>query len=194
MGLLEEFKQRSRAKFRVTEGECVPEQLDFLHAFLREHSEIQRIVEVGFNGGLSAAAFLSLRPDIQLISFDLGRWGYVPTAKGVIDELFPGRHQLVIGDSMRTLPAFLADPAHCHAYDLVFVDGGHEPPVPASDLDCAHRLLKPGGWVIVDDYCHWYGRRGVMPAWDAAIKEGQFRQVGPVHAIHDRGWVCGQPC
>jgi len=193
MGLLDHYRQQVWGKFEVAEGELIPEQLDFLHAFLRTHTEVRKVIEVGFNAGLSAATFLSGRGDIQVISFDLGFWGHVPVAKRVIDQVFPGRHQLILGNSLETLPAFLTDVANQHAYDLVFVDGGHEPPVPASDLQCAHQLLKPVGWVIVDDYCDWYGPRGVIPAWNAAVASREFVQIGPVHTIDDRGWVCGQP-
>jgi predicted O-methyltransferase YrrM len=194
MSLLSKFRQLASSRFTAIEGQSVPKQIEFFQTFLREHAEIQQILEIGFNGGLSAATFLSSRDDVQLVSFDLGRHPYVSTAKEVIEEVFPGRHRLILGDSRQTLPAFLAsEPVARHAYDLVYVDGGHVDPVPASDLSYARQLLKPAGWVILDDYCPKFGGHGVCSAWDAALAAREFVQVGPAHTVGDRGWVCGQP-
>lgn len=193
MGLLDRYRQLAYHRCWPSEGQCIPEQLDFIHALLRTHPDIRQVIEVGFNGGLSAAAFLSGRGDIQVVSFDLGAWSCVLPAKQLIDEVFPGRHRLILGNSLETLPAFLEDAANQHAYDLVFVDGGHEAPVPASDLRAARQLLRPTGWVLLDDYCSQHGSRGVMAAWDAAIAAREFVQVGSAYAVDDRGWVCGRP-
>lgn len=109
-----------------------------------------------------------------------------------MDELFPGRHLLLAGDTLKTLPAFLALlPRRTEAFDMVFVDGGHESPVPQSDIRHMLRLLKPGGWVVVDDVCPQYGGLGVIEAWDEAVREGRVEEVGR-HQHGDRGWAVGR--
>jgi hypothetical protein len=39
--------------------------------------------------------------------------------------MFPGRHELITGDSRETVPAF-ADEYPTRAFDLIYIDGGHD--------------------------------------------------------------------
>lgn len=160
----------------------------------QEHEQkepgISRVVEVGFNGGLSSAALLGASDTVTVTSFDIGRWDYVPAAKELIDQHFPGRHQLVLGDSTQTLPPHAA--AFGGSYDLAFVDGGHLAPVPEQDIANCLQLLKPGGLLLVDDYCQAWGSGGVVQAYDAAVSAGLIVTVDGPHYEGDRGWVLAQ--
>src|SRR5258708_19414909 len=115
------------------EGYSSLEQLRFFRQLLAQEPGISRIVEVGFNAGHSSYTFLVSRPDIKVVSFDLGSHGYVRLAKRFIDAAFPGRHSLILGDSRETIPRYIEEhPAP--GFDLPFVDGGHDYDVANSSL------------------------------------------------------------
>jgi predicted O-methyltransferase YrrM len=169
------------------EGFMVPQQSVQLMNFLHCHPEIQMIAETGFNVGMSSATMLSVRPEIKIWSFDLCSHPYVPKQKQIIDDLFPSRHTLIIGDSTQTLPNFNVA-AKEDIFDFVFVDGGHVAPVPEKDMRNLLKHLKPGGYMCIDDYNHIHGSQGVMQAVDKLIDEKLLEKLD-VHSEMDRSWV-----
>lgn len=182
MASFQEFVAKQRQSYAIIEGSVGDAQVAYIQNLISKN-DVKRVLEIGFNGGLSSAAFLSARPDVTVVSFDLGVWDYVLSAKRLIDATFPGRHTLVIGDSTRTVPEFQGE------FDLAFIDGGHTAPVPALDIANSLRLLKPGGLVLVDDYCAQYGSDGVIAAYDHAVESGAIKTIDGPHAHQDRGWV-----
>lgn len=159
-----------------------------------------RIAEIGFNVGFSALAFLESSAHASVVSFELNERRAVLFAKGFVDERYPGRHELVIGDSLETLPRY-AD-THPHAFDLVFVDGGHSKEIADSDIRHACRLARPRGLVVVDDVIPWF-RWGAGPyaAWNEAVASGLLepvelrvdgRMVSEIVAPGDRAWAVGR--
>lgn len=173
--------------FVPKEGETHPEQAQWFVNFCHEHgAEWEKVAEVGFNGGLSAVITLATLPHVHVVSYDIGLHDWITKARDAVQSRFPNRHTLVIGDSRVTLP--VAQPA---LYDMLFIDGGHEGDVPYSDLKHGVRLVKRGGWIIMDDYCPSFGPT-VMNAWDTAVKEGWITQVGPNYLNGSFGWVVGR--
>lgn len=155
----------------VFEGSAGPDELAYLAEVARRVGA-ESILEIGFNAGMSSQALLSASPRIRVTSFDLGLHPYIDRAKRYIDRRFPGRHQLVIGDSRKALPEF----ARSHpdaAFDLAFVDGGHEAEVVREDLRNAKKLCRAGGYVLVDDLTPWrpWGI-GPAEAWQEALDQG----------------------
>jgi hypothetical protein len=54
-------------------------------------------------------------------------------------------------------------------------------------------LLKPGGYMCVDDYCTEYGTKGVIQAYNKLVEEKKVEHLGHYHS-GDRGWVyCRKP-
>ena len=110
----------------------------------------KNLLQVGFNGGHSADLLLSYSdPDSTLVSFDLGEHSYVNMCNSEIEKKFPGRHTLILGDSMKTLPEFTIN--NMAKYDFIFVDGGHTYEIASSDFDCALKLGKEGSTIVLDD-------------------------------------------
>ena len=179
------FAARAAETYHIVEGSVNDGQIAFLTEFVRTR-RISSVLEIGFNGGLSAATFLGARQQLRMVSVDLGAWEYVARAKELVDARFPDRHVLHIGDSTQIVPTLPRDAL----VDLAFVDGGHEDPVPLADLENVLPLVRDGGWVIMDDYCPAYGSKGVIAAWDDVVRRGLVRQVG-VFASGDRGWAVG---
>ena len=114
------------------EGASSAMQLAYLVSIARR-DQARRIVEIGFNTGPSSYALLWSHPDARVISFDIGCINMFLPAKRYIDERFPGRHMLIIGDSASTVPQ-LAQQTNDPACDLAFIDGGHNYDTVAADL------------------------------------------------------------
>lgn len=185
------------------EGYLSRKQADWFRDLLEKNPSVTRIIEIGFNGGHSSCVFLSARDDITVVSFDLGFHGYVTRAKQYIDQTFPGRHTLVLGDSRETVPAYRADhPAEM--FNLAFVDGGHEYEVASADLRNILPMTHPAGLIVMDDLKTWknYGR-GPNQAWHEAKEEGIVSELellqdgNAVSAVRHRTttsvWAVGRP-
>ena len=171
-----------------SEGSAIGEQIGYYHNFLLANPHVKRVVEIGFNAGLSAAAFLATRDDIEVISFDIGIHDYVIKIKKELDKQFPGRHTLVIGDSKDALPMLnrFFDVTKAPV-DVFFVDGDHRAPMPLIDIKNALKWLGPDGTLIVDDICEAHGGQGVNQAIDECVRSGLITIVEILQA-RDRGW------
>jgi predicted O-methyltransferase YrrM len=118
-----------------------------------------RILEIGVRAGYSAAAFLAARPTAHYVGLDKddgshgGVEGYLQDAREMLLGRYPDAGvELYRGDSgdegvRRGLAARCAG-----AFDLVHVDGDHSEAGCAADLAWGASLLRPGGYVLVDDY------------------------------------------
>ncbi|MER8199649.1 class I SAM-dependent methyltransferase [Streptomyces microflavus] len=159
------------AGIRIREGSSSSVQLaDLITA--ASASGIHRIVEVGFHAGLSSYAFLEANLNVSVTSFDLGFHKCVTPAKELIDRKFPGRHELVIGDSAITLPEYRRSGLQ-GMFDLAFIDGGHHLEEARSDIENIARMCKRGATVIVDDILpdHFWGK-GPSQAWEEKVQAG----------------------
>jgi predicted O-methyltransferase YrrM len=171
------------------EGFTLPEQAQSIIEFLNAHPDCKILGEVGFNVGVSSAFMLGVRPDTLVYSFDLFEKSYSLAQKRMIDSIFPGRHLVITGDSTQTIP--LLSKISKPIFDFVFIDGGHEHPVPYLDIQNFLDLLKPGGYMCVDDYCESWGMKGVISAYNTFVKEGKLIHMSQ-HSFADRGWVFAQ--
>jgi len=152
------------------------------------------IMEIGFNAGHSALLFLAITsPETKVVSFDLGEYAYVFAAKRYIDEVFPGRHTLVTGDSTVTIPKYEEQVAHRMKnpesapplrFDFIFIDGGHEKDIPLKDIFNSQRLASgPNTVVAIDDICRNQERHAhytIEPtnAWLQMIYSGIIKEDG----------------
>jgi predicted O-methyltransferase YrrM len=111
--------------------------------------EYKHILEIGFNAGHSAHTFLS-HSLAHVTSFDLNIRGSVVHGKQYIDQKFPGRHTLILGDSTVTIPAFSeANPTR--TFDLIFIDGGHTYDIAIADILNCKKLSHTNTIVVIDD-------------------------------------------
>lgn len=177
-------------KLPIRMGSVTPAQQQFLIDFLKENSQIKEILETGFHVGLSAATMMMARDDITVTSFDIFWFDYTRHAKLLLDVYYPHRNLLIAGNSVCALQTFFAR-SPTYKPDMVFIDGGHERPVPFLDMYFILRHIDAGTWVVIDDYCVEHGSGGVMEAVDEFIKDGYIENV-KVYKADDRGWVVGQ--
>ncbi len=187
--------------FIPAEGSAWREQLEFFDRLLRESLDIKSIAETGFNTGVSSRAFLAARPNTTVVSFDIGEHASVRRAKAAIDREFPGRHELVLGDSTESLPEYARKHPH-KQFDMVFIDGGHDYEVANADLLNFLAMSHDRTSVIMDDLTPWWKwGRGPTKAWQDARQAGLVIQAGlykngqPVDEPKGRGleqiWALG---
>jgi predicted O-methyltransferase YrrM len=130
------------------------------------------VLEIGFSAGHSSDTFLKSNDNVIVTSFDLGYHSYVIYGKSYIDQKYPERHQLIIGDSRETLPAFIKNTDR--KYDIIFIDGGHEYEVSYSDLINCKQLAHKDTIVIMDDVTNAANEvynRGPSQAWKDCIAQ-----------------------
>jgi predicted O-methyltransferase YrrM len=173
----------------VRMGSIRPSQQHFLIDFLVKHPEIKEVLETGFHVGISAATMMLARDDIYVTSFDIFWFDYTRRAKLILDIHYPTRNILIAGNSACSLQTFFGRFSG-YKPDLVFIDGGHERPIPFIDMYFIFKNIRTGTWIIIDDYCVEHGANGVMEAVNECINEGYIENV-TVYKEEDRGWIVG---
>lgn len=162
--------------------------------------EIKFVAEIGFNYGLSSYTFLAANPRTLVCSFDLAEFSYTAPAKQHIDDIFAGRHTLIQGNSMRTVPAFCRINPSLR-FDLIFIDGGHAYETAQADLLNMRLLATSETVVVMDDITPWKPC-GVGPtrAWLEAVQSGliihrelvkEGRRVSRIEPPGNRSWAVG---
>jgi len=138
--------------------ELIPKQVQL---FSLGGQAAKKLCEIGVNAGHSLLLFLLGRRALGLADkpvdcylFDINEHPYTEPAIAYLREQFPEANiKFFEGDSTVELPTFLA----CRGkelggtFDIVHVDGGHSEQCMKSDMACAQKLVRPGGYVIVDD-------------------------------------------
>jgi predicted O-methyltransferase YrrM len=173
----------------VIEGSISEKQILFFMEYLILNPNIKYILEIGFNLGSSATAFLSARSDTNVISIDIGIHSYVKDSKKIIDTIFPNRHTLLIGDSkilMRKIEFLYPD----FKPDLIFIDGDHVEPTPIIDLRNALYLADKETSIILDDCSVANGHAGVIQAYLDVIKYKEIDiKSSKIFADGATGWI-----
>ena len=130
-----------------------------------------RILQIGFNAGHSTLAMLRSHPNCQIVSVDLGEHGYTQPCNEYISNLFPGRHTLIIGNSLEILPTLKDE-----VFDIFFIDGGHQYETAFKDLENCYAIAQRGGakCVIMDDVIRFLPEAQI-------ISDAEF-SIGPTKA------------
>ena len=130
-----------------------PEEGLFLEEIIRGDPSVERTLEVGCAYGLSSLHIcqaLRGRPGAKhtiLDPFQISHWDGAGIQN--LEEAKVDYFEWIEELSEIALPQMLADREGC--YDLVFIDGWHT--VDHTLLDCfyATRLLRTGGYLVIDD-------------------------------------------
>jgi len=189
-GLTKELEQ-----YYITEGGSyqIKAQTDRLCELVKT-SAPKSIMEIGFNTGHSALLFLAMTPpEVKVVSFDLGEYAHVFVGKRYIDQVFPGRHTLVTGDSNTTVPNYEEQIAHRMKipatappllFDFIFIDGGNKGDIPLNDILNSKRLARGEDSIVaIDDIMREPSREAhytIEPtkAWSKLISVGHIHELG----------------
>jgi hypothetical protein len=95
-----------------------------------------RILEIGFNLGHGAAALLALFPRSDVFSVDIRDSSELHNARKILNERYPTRHELWIGDSKS--PKMMV--ALGGSFQAAFIDGAHDLLSIISDIEVCRRL------------------------------------------------------
>jgi hypothetical protein len=106
------------------------------------------ILEIGFNAGHSCFLQLIANPISQIQIFDDNRHSYTKKCFQYLDVMFPGRLNMILGDSTKMLPNFLT----YRRYDLIHIDGGHDEKIFSLDLENCKQLATKNSLILIDDY------------------------------------------
>lgn len=170
------------------------EQTEFLKNIVNK-SNIKNVMEIGFNAGHSAETFLSSNKRINLVSFDIGIHNYVAYGKYFIDEMYPRRHKLIIGNSINTVPKFSKE--NNIKFDIIFIDGGHEYSIAKNDLINCKKLAHKNTIIILDDTINnneflldW--NEGPSKVWKEAKEWNFIEEIGTIDYGPGRGQSWGK--
>jgi predicted O-methyltransferase YrrM len=119
-----------------------------------ELTKPKKMLEIGFNAGHSAFGWLTLCPDLQYHSVDICQHSYTMDHMIKMKEVFGDRFTYGKGDSKVMNLNFVKQ------FDLVFIDGGHEP----EDIEHDYNLCRSAGvkMILVDDYTLRSGIRALI--------------------------------
>ena len=138
---------------------------------------VERVCEIGFNAGHSAAAILLAREEVSLRSFDLGQYQHVRRAGETIGALFPRRFSLVLGDSVTTFAARQEAGTALITCDMTRIDGGHLGQVPREDFANARAHAAGPRVVWMDDVgCSNWNCHEPTRVWRDAVQRGHVQQ------------------
>jgi len=168
----------------------VPGQINLLHLL---SLKAKHILEIGFNAGHSAEIFLQANSESKVVSFDIGQHDYVKVGKEYIDKTFPGRHELVLGDSLKTIPSYSSDVK----FDLIFIDGCHDLEFAKGDFGNCKRFSHKDTIVIMDDTIFTTGwnrfwNDGPSNAIVDAIRNKEFQMLAHADFTIGRGMCWGK--
>jgi hypothetical protein len=154
------------------------------------------VMEIGFNAGHSAEVFLQNNKDLTLTSFDLGHHKYVVTAKQYIDETYPNRHTLILGDSIKTVPAYLENNKDTK-FDVIFIDGGHDYEIAKADIENCFHFAHKDTIVILDDTMFtekWVAGWCICPitVWMEQLQENKIIEINRKDYCYGRGMCWGK--
>lgn len=108
----------------------------------------------------------------------------------LLHENFGLRRPIII-KGLSTDPEIIYD-AGKKSYDIVYIDGGHSYEVASSDILHYSPMVKPGGYLVIDDCANKYqlpfgyfrGIESVSRAVDEVLPNQQFKEVFSV--VHNR--------
>lgn len=194
MSNLKDFLNKQNTVISEGYSQEVKGQSDFLKNIVNDES-IKSVMEIGFNAGHSAELFLSSNTNIDLLSFDIGHHSYMKLGKEFIDNVYPNRHKLIIGNSLNTVPEYCKNNED-KKFDLIFIDGGHDYKVAKGDLLNCKKLAHDKTLIIMDDTMNkntWVCGHNIGPnrTWKEAKESNVIKEIGSVDFERGRGHSWG---
>jgi len=166
---------------------------------MRKESKEINILEIRFNTGISSEFFLkNTESETKVVSFDLNELPTVMPAKHFLDNKYPNRHTLIVGDTRKTLPAF-RDLCKLKRFDLIFINGGHDYKVVKSDMENIQSFAHKDTIIVLNNVCREQTNirhYTIAPTrvWNEFLEEGRILELGhhEIEGNSGRGFVWGK--
>jgi hypothetical protein len=105
------------------------------------------------------------------------------------------RRSVILGDSRETVPEYVRSSGG--AFDVIFIDGGHDYDVAGSDLEASLALVHQDTVIIMDDTVRSAGlvasyTPGPTRAWDEKVAAGVVQAMGEKEYGAGRGMSWGR--
>lgn len=127
----------------------IPEYINILEDIFSKES-INNVLQIGFNAGHSAELILNNNDNIKLISFDIGIKESVKIGEYYINNKFPFRHHLIIGDSYDAIPEYITYNVN-KIFDAILIDGSKDYYVIMQDIINCKNLSNKDTILILND-------------------------------------------
>ena len=177
----------------------VPLQYEIIkNIILMNKDKINNILEIGFNAGHSSELFLkNTNQNCKIISFDLGEYDFGKVSKKYIDFTYPFRHQLILGDSTKTIPEFIELSNYQPKFDVIFIDGGHTYEIAKEDFYNCQKLAHKDTILLFDDVVYnqkLIGQTTIGPTqvWREAYTKNEVIEEGNESFSQGRGMAWGK--
>ncbi len=119
--------------------------------FIFKQLQPQKVLEIGSAWAVSAMAILMSGPEVTLDSVDSDATAHAKDeaeVNGFQDRLFfhNSTSDVYFENLLQNTPSV--------RFDAVYVDGSHLYQNIKPDIEHAWHFTKPGGFIVIDDYCH----------------------------------------
>ena len=143
----------------------------FLESLIHKH-DLREVLEIGHLHGVSTCYFAATGADVTTVDLEHSRC-HVPSVEDALKAC--GLTATIVRQPSRVA---LADWALAgRMWDLIYVDGSHMLADVWCDLLLADKVLRPGGWLVMDDIAH-ETYPGVRQVWER-LPAQYDRQPGP---------------
>jgi hypothetical protein len=173
-------------------GEVVEEVLDYAAA--ARLPGVEKICEVGFNAGHSAAVLLFANPNAHYVAFDLGDMVWTASQVEHLQRLFPDRITYIKGPSQVSLKEMHANRSDFQC-DLWSIDGDHSANA-VHDFEWARAMSRQEtGYILADDCTDSFP--AVKEIWRRQIAEKKLielscREADGWYGGYRKGWCLGR--
>lgn len=156
-----------------------PFRADFLLKLARANPIPNVYCETGMGAGHSSLLMLNELPHVRVHSFDSGTSAFSVAVHDYLDEKFPERIFLYLGESAQTVPRMFDffPSAPC---DVVYIDGSPSYEAVRADLMNFRRLVQatPNNVVVLPNAADG---TDALRAWTDLVSEGFIRWDGTVY-------------
>ena len=106
---------------------------------------VKNVIEIGLNGGHSAAIFFLGNPELKFLSFDICEHKYVEDVSNYYKNKY--NFEFIKGDSLIKVKEYNND----IKYDVIHIDGGHNDECVRNDLINCKKFAHNNTLMIFDD-------------------------------------------